>query len=197
LIYDSGTWKDFGAQFWHVEAAEREARQRIVLCDLNWTRLDKVRYAIAQFFDHLTSHHHFATIENLKLDYAPGFKSTALLLLDWLGAQLNWKLNEPARNGSCRMLDANNRKIDIELRPRDGGPIGEVTINSNGVQFRVAPAQCGDLLEISRRGANESPVPQMMPAQSNDPAELVTQELTRGGPHEVYLRALNCVRDLL
>ncbi|PYL07846.1 MAG: hypothetical protein DME34_06020, partial [Verrucomicrobia bacterium] len=186
LIYDSGPWKDFGAQFWLVEAAQREARQRIVLCDLNWTRFDKVRYAIAQFFDHPTSHHHFATIENLNVDYAPGFKSTALLLLGWLGAQLNWKPNEPARNGSCRMLDANNRKIDIELRPRDGGPIGEVTINSNGVQFRVAPAQCGDLLEISRRGANESPVPQMMPAQSNDPAELVTQELTRGGPHEIY-----------
>jgi glucose-6-phosphate dehydrogenase assembly protein OpcA len=198
LIYDSGPWKDFGAQFWLVEAAQREARQRIVLCDLNWTRLDKVRSAIAQFFDHPASHHHFATIENLNIDHAPGFKSTALLLLGWLGALLDWKANEPARNGSCRMLDANNRKIDIELRPRDGSPIGEVTINSKGVQFRVAPAQCGDLLEISRRGANESsPLPQMMPAQSNDPAELVTQELTRGGPHQVYLRALNCVRDLL
>jgi glucose-6-phosphate dehydrogenase assembly protein OpcA len=197
LIFDSQTWKDFSAQMRLVETAQQEAKQRIVLCDLNWTRLDKVRYAIAQFFDHPASHHHFDTIENLNIDYAPGFKSTALLLLGWLGAQLNWKVNEPARNGSCRFVDANNRKIDIELHERKGGPIGKVTINSSGIQFRIAPAQCGDLLEISRSGENETATPQMMPAQSNDPVDLMTQELLRGGPHRVYLHAVNCVRELL
>jgi len=197
LIYDSQTWSKFGAQMRLVETAQQEARQRVVLCDLNWTRLDRIRFALAQFFDHPASHHHFAKIGNLNIDYAPGFKSTALLLLGWLGAQLNWKVNEPARNGSCRFVDANNRKIDIELRQREGGPIGEITINSSGIQFRVAPAQCGDLLEISRLGENEIAVPQMMPAQSNDPVSLMSQELMRGGPHKVYLRAVNCVRDLL
>ncbi len=167
LIFDSQTWKDFGAQMHLVETAQEE------------------------------SHHHFSKIENLKIDYGSGFKSTALLLLGWLGAQLNWKVNEPARNGSCRFVDVNNHKIDIELRQREAGPIGEVTINSSGVQFRVIPAQCGDLLEISRSGENETALPQMMPAQSNDPVDLMTQELLRGGPHRVYLRAVNCVRELL
>jgi glucose-6-phosphate dehydrogenase assembly protein OpcA len=197
LIYDSQSWRDFAAQLWLAETAQKEARQRVVLCDLNWTRLDKIRFAIAQFFDHPASHHHFAAIENLNINYAPGFKSTALLLLGWLGAQLKWKVNEPAHNGSCRLVDSNNRKIDIELHRREGPPIGEITINSSGIQFRVAPAQCGDLLEVSRRGDKEAAVPQMMPAQSNDPADLLSQELLRGGSHQVYLRALNCVRDLL
>ena len=197
LIFDSQTWSDFGAQMRLVETAQQEAKQRIVLCDLNWTRLDKVRYAIAQFFDHPASHHHFGKIENLNIDYAPGFKSTALFLIGWLGAQLNWKVNQPARNGSCRLVDTNNRKIDIELRQREGDPIGEIAINSSGIQFRVAPAQCGDLLEISRSGENETAVPQSMPAQSNDPVDLMTQELLRGGPHSVYLHAVNCVRELL
>jgi len=197
LIFDSQTWRDFGAQMRLVETAQQEAKQRIVLCDLNWTRLDKVRYAIAQFFDHPASHHHFGKIENLSIDYAPGFKSTALFLIGWLGAQLNWKVNQPARNGSCRLVDANNRKIDIELRQREGDPIGEIAINSSGIQFRVAPAQCGDLLEISRSGENETALPQSMPAQSNDPVDLMTQELLRGGPHSVYLHAVNCVRELL
>ncbi len=40
LIFDSQTWKDFGAQMHLVETAQEEAKQRIVLCDLNWTRLD-------------------------------------------------------------------------------------------------------------------------------------------------------------
>jgi len=197
LIFDSQTWNNFGAQMRLVETAQQEAKQRIVLCDLNWTRLDKVRHAIAQFFDHPASHHHFSKIENLKIDYAPGFKSTALLFLGWLSAQLNWKLNEPARNGSCRFVDANNHKIDIELRQREGGLIGDVILNSQGVKFRVAPAQCGDLLEISRSSENETVLPQMMPAQSNNPVDLITQELLRGGPHRVYLHAVSRVRELL
>lgn len=197
LIYDSQSWENFAAQLGLIETAQREARQRIVLCDLNWTRLDKIRFAIAQFFDHPASHHHFTEIENLSVDFAPGFKSTALLLLGWLGAQLNWKVNEPAHNGSCRFVDANNRKIDIELREHDGAPIGEVVINSRGVEFTVAPAKCGDLLEVWRGQPNEPRSPQLMPAQSYDPADLMTQELLRGGPHRVYLRAVNCIRGLL
>src|SRR5712692_5869990 len=134
LIYDSQTWSSFAAQMRLVETAQQEARQRVVLCDLNWTRLDKVRFAIAQFFDHPASHHHFGKIENLNIDYAPGFKSTALFLIGWLGAQLNWKVNQPARNGSCRLVDTNNRKIDIELREHSGEPVGEIILNSGSVE---------------------------------------------------------------
>ena len=196
LIYDSQTWKDFEAQMRLVETAQREAKQRIVLCDLNWTRLDKVRQAIAQFFDHPASHHHFLEIENMRIDFAPGFRSTAILLAGWLSAQLKWQA-EKATGETLQFTNTNGSKIDIELREHDGLPIGEVALQSGGIQFLVSPAKCGDLLEVSRRGPNELPVVQMMPAQSNDPVELMSQELLRGGPHTVYLGAVNSVRGFL
>src|SRR6266446_2581407 len=149
LIFDSQTWNNFDAQMRLVETAQQEAKQRIVLCDLNWTRLDKVRHAIAQFFDHPASHHHFSEMENVVVDFAPGCKSTAILLIGWLASQLKWKTDQQATNGSCRFLDANDRKIDIELRERPGGPIGDVVLNSRGVKFCVTPAKCADLLEVS------------------------------------------------
>jgi hypothetical protein len=90
-----------------------------------------------------------------------------------------------------------DRKIDIVLREKAGEPIGEVVLNTGEVEYRVAHAKCGDLLEVSRSGPGEKPLPQPMPAQSNDPVALMTQELLRGGPHRVYLHALNCVRHLL
>ena len=197
LIFDSRNWKDFDQQMRRVETAEQEANQRIVLCDLNWTRLDKIRYAIAQFFDHPASHHRFAKMESVKVDFAPGYKSTAILLVGWLAAQLNWKTNQQQMNGSCRFVDANNRKIDIELHQRAGNPVGAVVLTSAGVKFCVSPAKCGDLLEVSRSGEKEAAVPQMMPAQSNDPVDLMTQELLRGGRHRVYLHAVEAVRTLL
>ena len=197
LIFDSQTWKDFSAQMRLVETAQQEAKQRIVLCDLNWTRLDKVRYAIAQFFDHPASHHHFSEIKSVRIDFAPGFRSTAMLLTGWLAAQLNWSGKQARGNSELQFVDAKRNKIDITLRQQSGGPIGEVIVHSGSVKFAVTPAKCGDLLEISRSGEHENAVPQMMPAQSNDPVDLMTQELLRAGAHRVYLRAVNCVRDLL
>jgi len=197
FIYDSHTWKDFSTQLRLVETAQQEARQRIVLCDLNWTRLDKTRIAIAQFFDHPASHHRFAQIEKVRIDFAPEYRSTAVLLAGWLAAQLDWRDGKIDNGGTLRFDAGKNRKIDIVLREKSGEPIGEVVLNTGEVEYRVAHAKCGDLLEVSRSGPGEKPLPQPMPAQSNDPVALMSQELLRGGPHRVYLHALNCVRHLL
>ena len=118
-------------------------------------------------------------------------------MVEWFGAQLNCRWEKANDAKSLRFLDADGRKIDIALREQDGHPIGKVVLNSGGVEFAVSPAQCADLLEVSRRGRNEKPIPQMMPAQDNNPVSLLSQELLRGGPHRVYLRAVNCVREVL
>jgi glucose-6-phosphate dehydrogenase assembly protein OpcA len=194
FIYDSHDWEDFGAQMQLVEAAQDEARQRIVLCDLNWTRLDKIRLAIAQFFDHPASHHHFAEIESARIDFAPGFRSTAVLLAGWLAAQLNWGVEETNGGNRLQFANPNGGKIGIELRERAGEPVGEIVLNSDGVEFLIRHAECGDLLEVSRGKPGEKRLPQLMPAQSNDPVQLMSQELLRGGPHRVYLRAANYLR---
>jgi len=197
VIYDSQTWKNFPAQMHLRETAQQEARQRIVLCDLNGTRLDKVRFALAQFFDHPASHHHFAKLKNARINFAPGFRSTALLFAGWLAAQLNWNIEKTKDDDALQFVDATGRKIDMKLCERAGEPIGEIVLNSREVEFVVAHAKCGDLLEVSRGKPGEKRMPQLMPAGSNDLVSLMSEELMRGGPHHVYLRAVNCVRDLL
>ena len=197
VIYDSQTWKNFPEQMRLVESAQKEAKQRIVLCDLNWTRLDRVRFALAQFFDHPASHHRFAKIKKGRIDFAPGFRSTAVLFAGWLAAQLNWRIENRKGGGLLQFINLSGYKIDIELRERTGEPIGEVVLNSREVEFVVSRAKCGDLLEVWRGKRGEKRMPQLMPAGSNDPVSLMSEELMRGGPHHVYLHAVNCVRDLL
>src|SRR5438128_683986 len=94
LIYDSQTWSDFRAQMRRVEAAQSEAKERVVLCDLNWARLVQVRFALAQFFDHPASHHHLTEIKHAEIDFAPDYRSSAILLAGWIAAQLQWKMDE-------------------------------------------------------------------------------------------------------
>jgi glucose-6-phosphate dehydrogenase assembly protein OpcA len=197
VIYDSQHWKNFRAQMHLLESAEQEANQRIVLCDLNWTRLDNVRFALAQFFDHPASHHHFGKIRNVRIDFAPGFRSTAVLFAGWLAAQLNWQSEQTATANKLKFVNSLGRKIDVELRERPGEPIGEVAMATPEVEFLVAHAKCGDLLEVSRGKPGEKRMPQLMPAGKNDPVSLMSEELMRGGPHHVYLHAVDRVRDLL
>src|ERR1700719_2911106 len=118
VIYDSQPWQDFQAQMRLVESAQAEAKQRIVLCDLNLTRLDQVRFAVAQFFDHPASHHHFAKIKKVRIDYASGFRSTALLFVGWLSAQLNWRAEKTDVANKLQLVGSSGRKIDIEMRQR-------------------------------------------------------------------------------
>jgi glucose-6-phosphate dehydrogenase assembly protein OpcA len=197
LIYDSHDWKDFDTQMRLVETAQEEAKQRVVLCDLNWTRLDKLRIAVAQFFDHPASHHHFDEIESAQIDFGPGFRSTAVLLAGWLGAQLNWRAQPTKNANEFAFTDSKGRKIDIVLSERAGEPVSRVVLNSGGIEFVVAHAKGADLFEIWRGKREEKCARQMIPAGSNDPVVLMSDELMRGGPHRVYLRAFNCVRELL
>jgi glucose-6-phosphate dehydrogenase assembly protein OpcA len=197
VIYDSQGWEDFRAQMRLLEAAEQEANQRIVLCDLNWTRLDNVRFALAQFFDHPASHHNFAKINKLRVDFAPVFRSTAVLFAGWLATQLDWHSDETNVPNKLSFVSSSGGKIDVELRERPGEPIGEVAVQTPEVEFVVAHAKCGDLLEVSRGKPGEKRMQQLMPAGKNDPVSLMSEELMRGGPHHVYLQAVNRVRDLL
>jgi len=197
FIYDSYGWKDFPAQMALVEKAQSEAKHRLTLCDLNWTRLDRFRLALAQFFDHPASHHRLAKISKVRIDFAPAFRSTALLFVGWLAARLNWQIDALKSPRELRFIETSGRSIDVELREHDGQPVHEVALTSADVEFAVTYAKCDDLLEVSRVQTGEKRMPQLMPAGNDDPVSLISEELIRGGPHHVYLNALNCVRDLL
>jgi glucose-6-phosphate dehydrogenase assembly protein OpcA len=192
VIYDSQTWKDFGAQMERVETAQAEAKQRIVLCDLNWTRLLQIRLALAQFFDHPAAQTQCENIERLEIDFAPGFRSTALLLAGWLAAQLGWTEGKKTEEDALRFRGTNDKGIAISLRETPGEPIGRCAVRCGDVEFKVAHTPKADLLDVTGSGRCCR-----MPAGRNDSVHLVGDELMRGGPHRVYLRAMKCVRNFL
>ena len=167
-----------------------------MLCDLNWTRLVQFRLAIAQFFDHPRTHYRFNEIEGVKIDFAPGYRSTALLLAGWLAAQLRWTLEENGKDNALGFRDRLKRTIRVSLGEKAGEPISRCVVNCGSVAYRVPHSVNADLLEVAVEGADAHRTC-LMPAGSNDPVRLMSEELMRGGPHRVYLRAMSCVRNLL
>jgi len=196
VIYDSQAWSDFRAQMTRVETAQADAKQRIVLCDLNWTRLVQFRLAIAHFFDHPRSHHLLEEIKNVEVDFAPGHRSTALLLAGWLAAQLHWTLEESSKGNALSFRDESKKTVQVSLSEKAGEAISRCVVNCRSTEFRVSHSPDADLLDVTLGGSNAGRKC-LMPAGSNDSVRLMSEELMRGGPHRVYLRAMNCVRDLL
>lgn len=192
VIYDSQIWRDFQRQMKQVETAQADAKQRIVLCDLNWTRLIQIRFALAQFFDHPATHRYFDEIETVEIDFAPGFRSTALLLAGWFGGQLKWSDAKQANDGGLQFRGCEGNEIKIGLTEKSGEPIGRCAIRCGAVEFVVVHAAKADLLEVA---AGERSC--RLPAGRNNAIELVSNELMRGSSHHTYLRALNCIREFL
>ena len=196
VIYDSQTWSDFCAQMKRVETAQSEAKQRIVLCDLNWTRLVQFRLALAQFFDHPASQRRLKEIESVEIDFAPDYRSTAMLLAGWLVAQLHWTSEEPAKGNTLIFRSQSDKSIEVRMNEKKGEPVSRCALNCGSIKFDVVHAANADLLEISAEGSNGGRKC-LMPAGRNDPVHLMSEELMRGGPHRVYLRAMNSVRELM
>jgi glucose-6-phosphate dehydrogenase assembly protein OpcA len=192
VIYDSQGWGDFQAQMQRVETAQKDAKQRIVLCDLNWTRLVQIRLALAQFFDHPSTHARFEEIESVAIDFAPGFRSTAVLLTGWLAGQLHWDHDEQSNGEALNFRGSSGKEIKVALREKSGEPISRCVVRCGKLEFSVTHAPDVDLLDVAMGDRRCR-----MPAGQNHLVRLMGEELMRGGPHRVYLRAMNCVRDLL
>ena len=199
LIYDSQTWKDFQSQLRLVQTAQAEARQRIVLCDLNWTRLIHHRLALAQFFDHPASHHHLDEMKRARIEHAPEYHSTAILLAGWLAAQLGYDEGTADKSGMLRFKRTEDaaKFFEVELIEIMGEPISRCVATSASLEFRVAHTSGSDLLEASSGAAGNERIHQLLPAGKNDSVSLMSEELMRGGPHHVYLRAVDRVRELM
>jgi glucose-6-phosphate dehydrogenase assembly protein OpcA len=197
LIYDSAEWQDFGAQMQLAETARAEANHRIVLCDLNWTRLILLRLALAQFFDHADAQQQLAKLERVEIEFAPGFRSTAILLVGWLATQLGWTLGAAENSADFTFLDRGGKPVVITLTETAGEPIGRCSLFTTRSEFRVIQPAGADLLTVSGLREGKELMRQLMPAGRNDPVHLVREELMRGGPHGVYLRAVESVRTLL
>lgn len=197
LIYDSCAWQNFNEQMRLVEAAQEEAHHRVVLCDLNWARLVHIRLALAQFFDGATSRKSLNDIQRVEITFAPAFRSTAVLLVGWLAAQLEWKTSARFGADALHFVDTSANTISLTFREADGEPIGACMIACGASEYRVEHPTGADLLRVTAHTNGTERMQQLMPAGSNDPVRLMREELMRGGPHRVYLRAVKAVRDLI
>src|SRR4030095_9822018 len=126
------------------------------------------------------------------------FRSTAILFVGWLAAQLGWEIRSGKNAEPIELENSDGERVRIQLQEKgDDAPIASFTAQSHEIEFQVTQADCGDLLEVCRGKLGDIPARQVLPSSENAPVKLMSEERGRCGPHHVYLRAFKKVRHLM
>ncbi|MEO6054213.1 MAG: glucose-6-phosphate dehydrogenase assembly protein OpcA [Chthoniobacterales bacterium] len=194
LIFDSHSWQNPNVQFAILSKIQKEAGERIILCDLTWTRLLGSRFALAQIFDHPGALQQIDHLTEITIDHAPGHRTTAYLMLGWLAAQLDWELHSIL--GKHTFRNRAGREIHFTLIEKEGRCISVCRLASPDASFELRRDVGSDFFhaEISLPGVN--PLQVTLKAERDRVTDILLQEIVRGGKHPLYLKALAKIEPL-
>ena len=194
LLFDSRDWNNPREQFRLVGKIAALTDIRTILCDLNWTRSLHLRQALAGIFDSATTLPELQSLQSLGIEYAPGHRSTALLLTGWLADRLDWQLTKPGENPEFR--DALGNHVVVSLRESKGASIGRLLLTSPSATFEVIREEDSDLYVTTACGKSFATATRMVRAPREEITELLLLELSRSSKHALYGNAVKAVQAL-
>jgi glucose-6-phosphate dehydrogenase assembly protein OpcA len=193
LIFDSRCWREPRGQFTALREAIRSSRT--VLCDLNWMRTLHLRQALAQMFDNPDGIAALGKLSRVAITHAPGARTTALLLLGWLAAQLGWTGHGPA--GRQLTFTADDSNIACELIEAAGPAISRISLEAGMLHILAEHQSPGTYLRISVNWRDGRSTRHLLPGDSEELTDILDEELASGGRHRIYLKALATAESLL
>jgi glucose-6-phosphate dehydrogenase assembly protein OpcA len=196
LVFDSQKWSQPAKQLTRLLTWLEKSGSHLAMCDLNWTRSLHLRQALAQMFDHPGNRHILDGMTTVAISHAPGFRSTALLLVGWFAAQLKLELKSYEEN-SVVLATADDREIAFDLACEGVRSIGCCTITSPDGRVEIARDKTGDFFEVKVEFPDGRTYQHLLPAGNNRSTSLLTEELALGGRHRVYIKALAVAKELL
>lgn len=193
LIFDSRTWRDPSVQF----SLTRKicAATETVLCDLNWTRLHPWRFAMANLFDHSEALKCLTEISFVHIDCCPQSSTTSLLLLGWLADRLGWKLHSLL--GSHSFSSPKGREIGFETACAGQDGISSVVLSGTGFSFRLHREPKTGFFHATLVLPGVADTVLTLGSGRERLSDTLLAELSRGGRHPLYPRALAAIAPLV
>ena len=197
LIVDSAAWSKPATQFRILREIASLGHRRSGACDLNWTRLFHLRYAVAQIFDLPAARERLARIEKVVIRHAPGRRLTALELLGWIASRLRWKLDQDAGQAVLRKPDGGMVRFEILGQDQAVSCIEAVRFEFGDAAAEVKRECAGDFYLLEFRAPGAEPFSQLLPAGREKMADVLLSELSRGSRHPLFWPAIDAIEPLL
>ncbi|MFZ2277351.1 MAG: glucose-6-phosphate dehydrogenase assembly protein OpcA [Prosthecobacter sp.] len=178
LIIDSARWEDPAKQFDALLAAMNAESGDFDVRDLAWTRSHFMRTALAACFQDATACHNLSKLQSIRITHLKGQRTTALLLAAWINQRLHASLS-------------------VELIEKDSGPaLQGLVLEGEGVRGEVR-RDCDSCFVRVSATCGEHTREDLLPADVDSDAELVTELLSRFHGSTLYSSMLPFVRSML
>ena len=191
LIVDSSKWEDVVGSIARINEAV-EGNTALVVQDLAWTRCWQYRVGIAGLFDDSVAQTMLGKIDTVRIKHSPENRNTALQTLAWIAVQAGWEIS-----GKSTFTTKEGVSVNAVVESDEGSaPIGLVELSCDETIVRVSREKGSThLLREIESGAYH--VSSLSPADPEDSADLVAQQLSRGGKNSLFLKVLPVFLELL
>jgi len=197
LIVDSNSWTRPGPQFAMLRDIESVAAGRCAVCDLNWTRLFHLRYAVAQIFDLPAAREKLPRLKRVDIRYLAGYRLTALQMLGWLASRLGWHLEEDSGRSFFRRPDGGEADFVLREEKDSSAPVTGVELHFPGATACAKRAESGDFYLVEFSPDSGATTAQMLPAGRDKISDTLLSELGRVGRHPLYWPAIRAIEPLI
>jgi len=200
LVVDSSTWDNPAEQFDKV--GEAIDKVNLVVQDLSWTRTYHFRLALASLYDDLSLVGSLDKIEQIKLVVHPENRLSGLQLISWFVTMSGWEraqdlISDEENSGSYRFSNSAGNLVDVEMiSDENSAPIGKFEVLAGDIRVSVSRELGGKHLHQELVNGNHV-IDVHGPADSDAKADLVTDQLSRGGKNSLFKRVLPMFMDML
>lgn len=178
LIIDSACWSDPSRQFDALLAAQETGGGDFDVRDLAWTRSHFMRTALATCFQDAAALQNLSSLRTIRIAHLKGQRTTALLLAMWINRRLN-------------------ASLEVELTENETGPaLQSLVLEGEGVRGEVR-RDCDSCFVRVSATCGENTREDLLPADKDSDAELVSELLSRFHGSTLYSSMLPFVRSML
>lgn len=195
LIFDSSLWSDRSESLHRLSQIRERFGNHVTLADLNWTRTLSLRQAAAQCFDHPSLLANIEKISHLEIRHSADAKLTALLLACWFAAQFSWVVSKE-EGSSIHFSSQKGDPIKCSFLASSGPSVSGLTLESDRCSLSIEREGNSGLLNATIKSQTGTTVAHY-PDGNSDPINLLSEEMTPGNRHRVYLKALNILQGLV
>lgn len=198
LIIDSSEWADPPAGFARIRDAS-QARKAIIVQDLAWTRTWQFRLSIAGLFDDPAALRALPELRSVEITHHPAHRNSALQLLAWLAVQAGWRdsrelaLDVPRRNGPSESFGFETKSgvaITATLTADEASaPLGRLEMRAAEVTLKISREPGSPHLQRHLEAPGHT-LHALSPADPDTSAQLLAQQLARGGKNSLFLKIL-------
>ncbi|MBT8044198.1 MAG: glucose-6-phosphate dehydrogenase assembly protein OpcA [Verrucomicrobiae bacterium] len=201
FVFDSSDWSEPAASFRCIEQVMADEKDLLPM-DVEWTRSYQIRHAIAGLFDDPMAAAALEHLRTIRIIVHPDHQMAGLQLLAWIIQRTGWSRSlvlglDTEHGGTYYFETTEGSDVTATLETNSAGaPVSLIEMTSPQCTARVAREE-GSAYLHQQLDAGSHQIDRCTPANSDDPAELVMNQLSRGGKNTLYRSMMPVFLELL